>query len=72
MRLSECQINKKYILKNVFTSKNMLLRLASIGLFKDVIFSVIKNDIGPIIISIKAIRISIGRDLSKKIEVEKT
>ena len=71
MLLDNTQEEKTYKVVSIRDGKKVRLKLTSMGIYKDVIFRVIKNDSsGPMIIGINTSRISIGRELSKKIEVE--
>ena len=70
MLLDQAREQKSYRVVSIIDGKEVRLKLTSMGIYKDVIFKVIKNDgSGPIIIGIKSSRTSIGRKLSKKIEV---
>lgn len=61
-----------YKILSVKDGKDIKLKLTSMGIYPGVNFKVIKNDnYGPIILALNLERISIGRGLAEKIEVEK-
>ena len=71
MNLSRAEEKKTYRLINVKEGKEIKLKLTAMGLYPECIVKIIKNDkSGPIIIALKASRVSIGRGLAKKIEIE--
>ncbi|KPK32584.1 MAG: hypothetical protein AMS24_03850 [Chlamydiae bacterium SM23_39] len=61
-----------YKIVSIGEGKKIKLRLISMGLYVGVILKIIKNDkFGPLILSVKGSRISVGRGLAMKIIVER-
>ena len=70
MFLVNAEEKKSYKIVKIEQGKGIKLKLASMGLLPGKIVKIIKNDFsGPVIVAIKAVRISVGRGLSKKIQV---
>lgn len=71
MFLSESKENGSYILKGVDGGRGIRMRLLAMGLFPGVKITIIKNDLsGPIILAVKRGRITVGRSLAKRVEIE--
>jgi len=70
MFLVDAEEKKSYKVVKIEEGKKMKLKLSAMGILIGKEIKVIKNDFsGPIILGIKAGRISIGRGLAKKIEI---
>ena len=71
MFLDQTKENLSYNVISIVDGREIKLKLTSMGIYPNVTITIIKNDhFGPLIIAIKASRISLGRGLSKKIKVE--
>lgn len=71
MYLIDSQEKKKYKIVNIIGGRTIKAKLMSLGLFKSSTIEILKNDFsGPLILAFKSTRISIGRKIAKKIEVE--
>jgi ferrous iron transport protein A len=72
MFLTDAEEKKSYKIVKIEEGKGIKLKLSSMGLLPGKIVKIVKNDFsGPIILAIKTGRISVGRGLSKKIQVLK-
>ena len=70
MFLAETKEKQSYKIIKIQEGKQLKLQLTARGLLPGTILRIIKNDgLGPLILAIKATRISIGRGLASKIEV---
>lgn len=60
-----------YRVLSIVDGRSVKLKLYSMGLYPEVVIRIVKNDrVGPLILAINASRVSVGRDLAKKINVE--
>jgi ferrous iron transport protein A len=70
MFLTNAEEKKSYKIVKIEEGKGIKLKLASMGLLPGKTVKIVKNDFrGPIIVAVKAGRISVGRGLSKKIQI---
>lgn len=69
MNLLETKESKSYYIKNVQGGKNLVHRLAELGLFAGSQIEVLSNKNGPVIIRIFGSVFAIGIGQAKKIEV---
>ncbi|UTB32795.1 MAG: ferrous iron transport protein A [Methanobacterium sp. ERen5] len=71
MTLAMGNINEQLKIVDVEYEGKFKLKLLEMGIYKDVIVEVIKNDIpGPLIVDVKGSRWIIGRSQAQKIRVE--
>lgn len=67
--LVEIRVNSIVRVKNISTGQKAKRFLADLGILAGVELRIIKNDVGPIIVEVKATRVAIGRGLAQKINV---
>ncbi|OHD06468.1 MAG: hypothetical protein A2086_01805 [Spirochaetes bacterium GWD1_27_9] len=71
VNLSECREGKNATVKDIEGGINSQKRLKDLGILDNEKIRIVKNDkTGPIIIQVKGANIAIGRNISKKINVE--
>lgn len=68
--LSNIPIGQKVRLVRIHAGRRLTHRLAELGLTPGVEFSILQDNGGPLVISVRNSRIAIGRGMAKKIEVQ--
>ncbi len=72
MKLSECEFNKKYVIKSIKAADKLLKRLAELGIAAGAEITPLK--LSPLksslLVSVYRYRLSLRSDLAEKIEVE--
>ncbi len=69
MPLSFLSQNEKGIVENIISGKKLSKRLYEMGFNKGAEIKVIKNDVGPLIVSLSGSTIAIGRGIAQKIMI---
>ncbi|MHA1346655.1 MAG: FeoA family protein [Candidatus Heimdallarchaeaceae archaeon] len=67
--LADSAVNSIVQIKKINSGQKARRFLADLGVLEGVKLRIIKNDIGPILVEVKATRIAIGRGIAQKIEV---
>ena len=67
--LSTVPVGQPVQLEKIVAGRRLKHRLTELGLTPGVILTVIQNNGGPILISVRDSRIAIGREMAKKIRV---
>ena len=67
--LSSVPVGQPVQLEKIDAGRRLKHRLTELGLTPGVILTVIQNNGGPILISVRDSRIAIGREMAKKIQV---
>lgn len=70
LHLIDLKEGDKAIINGIANRCKAKRRLYELGLHKGVKFEVIKNNIGPVILSVSGSKLAIGRGLANKIYVE--
>ncbi len=67
--LADSTINSIVKVEKITAGQKARRFLADLGVLEGVKLRIIKNDVGPILIEVKATRVAIGRGIAQKIEV---
>jgi len=67
--LAESTVNSIVQVKKITAGQKARRFLADLGVLEGVKLRIMKNDVGPILIEVKATRVAIGRGIAQKIEV---
>jgi len=71
MQLYEGEIGKKYMVTKVLTHEAIARRLEALGMNEETIIVVLaKKYNGPMIVKVRGTRLALGKNISKKIQVE--
>lgn len=70
MLLSEAKEGKTAVVKKICAGKELVCRLAELGIYEGGKISIVKNGFGPVVLEVHGGLVSIGRGQAKKIEVE--
>lgn len=67
--LADSTVNSIVKVEKIVTGQKARRFLADLGVLEGVKLRIIKNDLGPILVEVKATRVAIGRGIATKIEV---
>ena len=67
--LADSKLNSIVQVEKITAGQKARRFLADLGVLEGVKLRIIKNDVGPILIEVKATRVAIGRGIAQKIEV---
>ncbi len=68
--LSSLKPNEYGRIKEIISGNKANKRLYELGLYKNAIIKVVKNDFGPIILNLSGTKLALGRGLASKVLVE--
>lgn len=70
IHLSSLSPNEYGRIKEVINDEKISKRLYELGLYRNAVVKVVKNDFGPIILNVSGNKLALGRKLASKVLVE--